>query len=236
MYNLGIFSADSIKEATITFKNKGYIAIDSVLEHQYIEQLYALAPNIDYDYRGGTNDSYETIPWNEKERGEELGNEIASKALDHDFSYFHRISPVRMDTEFECKFVQEFTQDIVRGGVLKDYIETVTGFDYLYTAYPTFSYYNNNHWITPHYDPTRKVAYLFYFNKFWKKHWGGDLCLLDEQDRVHTTIAPLGNRLVILDVSKPNFNKHFVSPVSRAGKNRYSLVGWYSERKPKDVK
>ena len=69
--------------------------------------------------------------------------------------------------------------------------------------------------------------------KEWKKHWGGDLCLLDEQDRVHTTIAPLGNRLVILDVSKPNFNKHFVSPVSRAGKNRYSLVGWYSERKPK---
>jgi len=233
MYNLGIFTPGALKEATILFENKGYIAIDSILEQPYIEDLYNTAPNIDYDYRGGTNDSYETIPWNEKERGEELGQKLSKEALDADFSYFHRISGVKMDTKFESNRVQEFTQDIVRGGRLKDYIETVTGFKHLYTAFPTFSYYNKNNWITPHYDPTRKVAYLFYFNKEWKKHWGGDLCLLDEQDRVHTTIAPLGNRLVILDVSKPNFNKHFVGPVSRAGKNRYSLVGWYSERKPK---
>ena len=233
MYNLGIFTPGALKEATILFENKGYIAIDSILEQPYIEDLYNTAPNIDYDYRGGTNDSYETIPWNEKERGEELGQKLSKEALDVDFSYFHRISGVKMDTKFESNRVQEFTQDIVRGGRLKDYIETVTGFKHLYTAFPTFSYYNKNNWITPHYDPTRKVAYLFYFNKEWKKHWGGDLCLLDEQDRVHTTIAPLGNRLVILDVSKPNFNKHFVGPVSRAGKNRYSLVGWYSERKPK---
>ena len=233
MYNLGIFTPGALKEATILFENKGYIAIDSILEQPYIEDLYNTAPNIDYDYRGGTNDSYETIPWNEKERGEELGQKLSKEALDADFSYFHRICGVKMDTKFESNRVQEFTQDIVRGGRLKDYIETVTGFKHLYTAFPTFSYYNKNNWITPHYDPTRKVAYLFYFNKEWKKHWGGDLCLLDEQDRVHTTIAPLGNRLVILDVSKPNFNKHFVGPVSRAGKNRYSLVGWYSERKPK---
>ena len=233
MYNLGIFTPGALKEATILFENKGYIAIDSILEQPYIEDLYNTAPNIDYDYRGGTNDSYETIPWNEKERGKELGQKLSKEALDVDFSYFHRISGVKMDTKFESNRVQEFTQDIVRGGRLKDYIETVTGFKHLYTAFPTFSYYNKNNWITPHYDPTRKVAYLFYFNKEWKKHWGGDLCLLDEQDRVHTTIAPLGNRLVILDVSKPNFNKHFVGPVSRAGKNRYSLVGWYSERKPK---
>ena len=233
MYNLGIFTPGALKEATILFENKGYIAIDSILEQPYIEDLYNTAPNIDYDYRGGTNDSYETIPWNEKERGEELGQKLSKEALDADFSYFHRISGVKMDTKFESNRVQEFTQDIVRGGRLKDYIETVTGFKHLYTAFPTFSYYNKNNWITPHYDPTRKVAYLFYFNKEWKKHWGGDLCLLDEQDRVHTTIAPLGNRLVILDVSKPNFNKHFVGPVSRAGKNRYSLVGWYSERTPK---
>tara|TARA_Y100000114_G_scaffold87155_1_gene80619 strand:+ start:7000 stop:7710 length:711 start_codon:yes stop_codon:yes gene_type:complete len=235
MYNIGIFTSGALKEATVTFKNKGYIAIDSVLDQKYIEQLYTTAPNINYDARGGYDDYYETIPWQEKERANELGNEIASKAHDHDFSYYHRISLVGMDTKFESELVQEFTQDIVRGGRLKDYIETVTGFEHLYTAFPTFSYYNKNHWITPHYDPTRKVAYLFYFNKVWKKHWGGDLCLLDEQDRVHTTIAPLGNRLVILDVSKPNFNKHFVSPVSRAGMNRYSLVGWYSERKPKNV-
>ena len=233
MYNLGIFTPGALKEATITFENKGYIAIDTILEQPYIEDLYTTAPNIDYDYRGGTNDSYETISWNEKERGEELGQKLAKEALDNEFSYFHRISGVKMDTKFESDRVQKFTQDIVRGGRLKDYIETVTGFKHLTTAFPTFSYYNKNNWITPHYDPTRKVAYLFYFNKEWKKHWGGDLCLLDEQDRVHTTIAPLGNRLVILDVSKPNFNKHYVGPVSRAGKNRYSLVGWYSERKPK---
>ena len=233
MYNLRIFNAESIKEATITFKNKGYIAIDSVLEQSYIDDLYTTAPNLNYDARGGYEDYYETVSWEEDKRCRELGNKIENEVHNYDFSFFHRIHAVEWKDKFESKFVQEFTQDIVRGGILKDYIETVTGFDYLYTAMPTFSYYNKNHWITPHYDPTRKVAYLFYFNKVWKKHWGGDLCLLDEQDRVHTTISPLGNRLVILDVSKPNFNKHFVSPVSRAGKNRYSLVGWYSERKPK---
>lgn len=233
MFNSGIFTSESLKQASEQFKNKGYFVIDNVLEEQYIEHLYITAPNLNYDVRGGYGDYYETVPWEEDERGDELGNKIESQVHNHDFSYFHRINTVRQDTVFESNFVQEFTQDIIRGGVLKNYVETITKFEHLYTAFPTFSFYTKNHWITPHYDPTRKVAYLFYFNREWKKHWGGDLCLLDEQDNVHTTIAPLGNRLVILDVSKPNFNKHFVSPVSRAGKNRYSLVGWYSERKPK---
>ena len=94
MYNLGIFTPGALKEATILFENKGYIAIDSILEQPYIEDLYNTAPNIDYDYRGGTNDSYETIPWNEKERGEELGQKLSKEALDADFSYFDRISGV----------------------------------------------------------------------------------------------------------------------------------------------
>ena len=49
MYNLGIFTPGALKEATILFENKGYIAIDSILEQPYIEDLYNTAANIDYD-------------------------------------------------------------------------------------------------------------------------------------------------------------------------------------------
>jgi len=229
MFNLGIFTSESLKQASEQFKNKGYFVIDNVLEEQYIEHLYITAPNLNYDVRGGWADHYETIPWQQDERGDEFGKKVESKVHEYDYTYFHRISPITQSTVFDSNFVQEFTQDIVRGGVFKNYIENVTGFKCDIT-YPTFSFYSHKHWIAPHYDPARNVAYLFYFNKEWKKHWGGDLCLLNEQNKVHSTIAPLGNRLVILDVSKPNFNKHFVSPVSRAGKNRYSLVGWYSPK------
>ena len=56
MYNIGIFTSGALKEATVTFKNKGYIAIDSVLDQKYIEQLSTTAPNINYDARGGYDD------------------------------------------------------------------------------------------------------------------------------------------------------------------------------------
>jgi SM-20-related protein len=69
---------------------------------------------------------------------------------------------------------------------------------------------------------------LFYFNDVWKKEWGGELCLQDHAGRVITTMMPLGNRLVLLDVSKPDKNKHFVSPISYLAPERYSFVGWYS--------
>lgn len=234
MFNLAVFHPDTQETYRKTFSEKGYLVIDNVLTQQYIEDLYQNVPNLQYDFRGGYGDHYETVPATNPANGKLLRQRIKLNVDQHDFSYYHRIAKIRRDSVFDSKLTTEFAQEINVGTVFKTWVQDITNFDYLYTSYPTFSFYTKNHWITPHYDPTRKVAYLFYLNKEWRNYWGGDLCLMDEQDKVHTTISPIGNRLVLMDVSKPNFNKHYVSPVSYAANSpRYSLVGWYSERRPK---
>ena len=85
MFNSGIFTSESLKQASEQFKNKGYFVIDNVLEEQYIEHLYITAPNLNYDVRGGYGDYYETVPWEEDERGDELGLKIEKEVHNHDF-------------------------------------------------------------------------------------------------------------------------------------------------------
>jgi Rps23 Pro-64 3,4-dihydroxylase Tpa1-like proline 4-hydroxylase len=234
MFNPGIFSPDVQQKYKDHFTNKGWLAIDDILHEEYITHLYESVPNLNYDYRGGVGDWYEEVPYTQPAEGELLKQKVQHSMFNDDFSFFHRIAKVRRDSKYTNKHTEEFAQEINLGSMFKEWVQELTQFTNLYTTYPTFSFYKYDNWITPHYDPTRKVAYLFYFNKEWKKEWGGDLCLQDEEGKVKTTIAPIGNRLVLLDVSKTSYNKHFVSPVSFVAPTpRYSLVGWYSERPPK---
>jgi len=235
MFNPGIYDPGVQQEYKDHFANKGWLAVDNILTHEFITSVYASVPTLEYDYRGGVGDWYETVPSTKPAEGELLKQKILHGNPNNDkFSYFHRVAMIRRDGYFECQNTDEFASNVgnTKGdSTFKEWVENVTQFDNLFTTFPTFSYYSYDNWITPHYDPTRKVAFLFYFNEEWRAEWGGQLCLTDEHNKVHTTIAPAGNRLVLLDVSKTSFNKHFVSPVSFvAPKPRYSLVGWYSER------
>jgi Rps23 Pro-64 3,4-dihydroxylase Tpa1-like proline 4-hydroxylase len=236
MFNLGVFDPDVQQAYKDHFADKGYLTLDNILTQEYINQLYETVPTLNYDFRGGVGDWYEEVPYTKPALGELLKQKVQHSMFNDDFSFFHRIAKVRRDSKYTNKHTEEFAQEINLGKVFKEWVESITGFDNLYTAYPTFSFYKYDNWITSHYDPTRKVAYLFYLTKEWKAEYGGQLCLQDEQGKVHTTILPIGNRLVLLDVSKPSFNKHFVSPVSFvAPEPRFSLVGWYSERPPKNT-
>mgnify|MGYP006245113071 FL=1 len=98
----------------------------------------------------------------------------------------------------------------------------------MYTNQPTYSYYDNTAWLSAHHDPKRYCAYIFYFNDTWLTQWGGQLCLLEQDERtIKDSIEPFGNRLVIMDVSD-KVNKHFISPVCiTADHPRYSLAGWF---------
>ena len=79
------------------------------------------------------------------------------------------------------------------------------------------------------------MAYVFYFNREWETHWGGQLCIMNQDERtIKHSIEPFGNRLLLMDVSElagHRINKHFISPVSYvAEKPRYSLAGWFYQK------
>lgn len=232
MFSPAIYDADVQQSYKEQWNTHGWLALDGVLEPTYYTEITKTIPNLAYDYRGGVGDSYETISSTQPAEGNMLRDKITYSLQDGEFSYFHRIHGIDENTDIDNPWTNEFAKDIatgnLNGAVFRDWVQTITGFENLSTVYPTFSFYKYDNWITSHFDPKRKVAYLFYFNDVWKKEWGGELCLQDEQGRVTTTLMPLGNRLMLLDVSKPNKNKHFVSPCSYIAPPRYSFVGWFN--------
>ena len=232
MFSPAIYDAEAQASYKDQWDSHGWLALDGVLEPTYYTEITKTVPSLSYDYRGGVNDSYETISSTRPAQGQMLRDKLTYTIKDGDFSYFHRIHGIDEKSNIENPWTNEFATDIAKsqlnGAVFREWVQNVTGFENFKTVYPTFSFYKYDNWITSHYDPKRKVAYLFYFNDIWKKEWGGELCLQDQAGRVVTTMMPLGNRLILLDVSKPDKNKHFVSPISYLAPERYSFVGWYS--------
>jgi len=233
MFNLGIFDESVQQSYKDQWNDNGWLAIDGILQDEYLDEIQKTVPELNYDFRGGINDWHETVPAMQPANGKRLEQKVVYGTKPGDFSYFHRVHGIDEKTTIPNAHTHEFATGIayttLEGASFRDWVQNISGFENLKTFYPTFSYYKYDNWITPHYDPKRKIAYLFYFSKNWKKEYGGELCLLNEQNRVTTTIMPLANRLVLLDVSKPNTNKHFVSPISYiAPTNRYSFVGWFS--------
>lgn len=232
MFSPAIFDSEVQASYKDQWDTNGWLALDGVLDPTYYTEITKTVPDLNYDYRGGVNEWYETIPAMQRSDGDMLRQKVVYGTNPGDFSYFHRIHGINKDTDISNPWTHEFATDIanseLQGGAFRDWVCDVTGFENLKTVYPTFSFYKYDNWITSHYDPKRKVAYLFYFNDTWKKEWGGELCLQDSSGRVITTMMPLGNRLILLDVSKPDLNKHFVSPISYIAPSRYSFVGWFS--------
>jgi hypothetical protein len=233
MFNVGIFDPDVQQSYKDQWKENGWIAIDGILNLDYLEEIQRSVPELNYDYRGGVNEWYETVSANSPAEGKLLQQRVSTKTQPGDFSYFHRIHTIDKETAIPNAYTHDFATGIayttLEGAAFRDWVQDISGFENLKTFSPTFSYYKYDNWITPHYDPKRKIAYLFYFTRKWKKEYGGELCILDDQNRVTTTIMPLANRLVMIDVSKPEVNKHFVSPISFiAPTPRYSFIGWFS--------
>ena len=85
------------------------------------------------------------------------------------------------------------------------------------------SAYSKGHYLSPHNDAVqnRKVAYIFYFNKEWRPHWGGNIAF--EDDNHWIMIPPKHGSMMLFDVRNDK-NRHMVTPVW-SDQTRYAIVG-----------
>jgi Rps23 Pro-64 3,4-dihydroxylase Tpa1-like proline 4-hydroxylase len=234
-----MFNRENIIRAQADFAEKRYCYIDNILEDRYIKALYDAVPKLDYGvwtcihsshnkYSAGYQNSEEFAPHHAQFIEDARGQ----------FSYWHYAfwmledyHKVHSNPEVTY-FNRVVTEDYSIGKpdyTFHDLVSEVTGFDNMYTDQPTYSYYDHTAWLNAHHDPNRKCAYIFYFNETWLTQWGGQLCILNEDNvSIKDSIEPFGNRLAIMDVSDNARNKHFISPVSITAEHpRYSLAGWF---------
>ena len=240
-----MFNRENIKKAREQFKEKRYCYIDNVLKPEYIKALYDAVPKLDYGvwtcihsshnkYRAGYQNSEEFTPHHaqfiEDARGQFSYWHYAFWMLED----YHKVHDSPRVTEFN-RVVTEDYSILKPDYTFHDLVSEVTGFTNMYTDQPTYSYYDHTAWLNAHHDPRRWCAYIFYFNETWLTQWGGQLCILDKDERtIIDSIEPFGNRLTIMDVSETSgdrINKHFISPVSiTADHPRYSLAGWFYQK------
>jgi len=240
-----MFNRENIAQAQADFAEKRYCYIDNVLEPRYIQALYKAVPKLDYGVWTCIHSSH-----NKYRAGYQNSEEFASHHTQFiedargQFSYWHYAFWMLEDyhkvhTSPEVTYFNRVvTEDYSIGKpdyTFHDLVSEVTGFTNMYTNQPTYSYYDHTAWLNAHHDPRRWCAYIFYFNETWLTQWGGQLCILDKDERsIIDSIEPFGNRLAIMDVSElsgERINKHFISPVSiTADHPRYSLAGWFYQK------
>lgn len=234
-----MFNRDNIQDAKEQFAKNRYAVIDNILEPRYIKALYKEVPKLPYGVWACVGSTHEKFP-----AGYKNDSKFHDTLFDYiergrgTFSYFHYAFWLLKDyhlihsnpqvTEFNRVVNEDYTISQNLSYTFHDLVSDVTGFENMFTNQPTYSYYDNTSWLAAHHDPKRYCAYIFYFNETWLTQWGGQLCILEQDERtIKDSIEPFGNRLVIMDVTD-RVNKHFISPVCiTADHPRYSLAGWF---------
>jgi hypothetical protein len=241
MFNTGL-----IEQAKEHFKEHRWCVIDHILQQAYVNDIYDYVENLDYGYWACVHNHHQKYtPQKVKELNEVgLRNEWRDNAKGK-FGYWHRAHWLLKEEHLVAPnnpLVTEFNRVIVEDYSLSkpdptfmELGEYVSDFTNMYTNQPTYSYYDYTSWLKAHHDPRRWMAYVFYFNREWETHWGGQLCIMNQDERtIRHNIEPFGNRLLLMDVSElagHRINKHFISPVSYiADQPRYSLAGWFYQK------
>ena len=241
-----MFNQENIAKAKEEFQSKRYAVIDNILEPRYINALYKAVPEMPYGVGGCIGNSHRKYPAGFRENSEKFQSVLDGHIEEGrgEFSYFHYAYWLLEDyhkvhndpavTEFNRVVTEDYSL-IKPAYTFHDLVSDVTGFSNMFTNQPTYSYYDHTAWLNAHHDPRRWCAYIFYFNDTWLTQWGGQLCILNQDERtIKDSIEPFGNRLVIMDVSEltgTRINKHFISPVSiTADHPRYSLAGWFYQK------
>ena len=236
-----MFNTENIAQAQADFAENRYCYIDNILEDRYIQALYRVVPKLQYGTWSCIRESHQkyTAGFRNSESFQStLDNHIEQSR--GQFSYWHyaywlleehhKVHKNPRVTEFNRVVTEDYSL-IKPDYTFHDLVSEVTGFTDMFTNQPTYSYYDHTAWLNAHHDPNRKCAYIFYFNDTWLTQWGGQLCILNNDEiTIKDSIEPFGNRLAIMDVSK-RINKHFISPVSiTADHPRYSLAGWFYDK------
>lgn len=242
-----MFNTANIQQAKKQFAEHRYCYVDDILEERYINELYRSVRQLDYGYWGCVGHSHQKISQQKMAEldHDAIRDEYKAEASKQ-FGYWHRAKWIHteQDMVFPLKYPlsTEFTRVVCEDYRLgkpdvtfHDVVSEITGFTNMETKQPSYSYYGYDNWLNPHHDPARWCAYIFYFNPDWKAHWGGQLCIMnDDETTIKDSIEPFGNRLTIMDVSETvgkRANKHFISPVSYiAPYPRYSLAGWFYQK------
>lgn len=240
-----MFNLENIQKAKSQFETHRYAVIDDVLQEPYINALYKEVPKLDYGVWAAIHSYHKKYPsgFQNSDDFESTYQHFLQEGKDT-FSYwhygywlledYHKVHNNQYVTEFNHVVTEDYS--IVKPDcTFYDLVSQVTGFTNMYTNQPTYSYYDSKSWLKSHHDPRRWCAYIFYFNETWQSDWGGQLCILEEdQQTIKHSIEPWGNRLLIMDVSEvtgTRINKHFISPVSAIAKHpRYSLAGWFYQK------
>ena len=237
-----MFNKENIAKAKDQFEKQRYAVIDNVLQFNYINALYRAVPRLPYGVWACVKSSHEKFPagFKESDKFHDVLFDYIEKGRG-EFSYFHYAYWLLEEHHMihDNAYVTEFNRIVNEDYSIKsldynfnDLVSEVTGFTNMFTNQPTYSYYDNTSWLAAHHDPKRYCAYIFYFNNTWLTQWGGQLCILEQDEKtIKDSIEPFGNRLVIMDVSESSgnrINKHFISPVCiTADHPRYSLAGWF---------
>lgn len=238
-----MFNTDGLEKARQDFKENRFCVIDNIIKEPWIGQLYKCLPTMNMGYWMCVGNEHTKVSQGQANtlNMEELKKEYRAASKEN-FSYWHRAKWILREQDFiEVRFpkVIEFTRVVCGDYTLGkpdttflDIAEYISEFPDMFTEQPSYSAYDCESWLTAHHDPKRWLAYIFYFNPGWKAHWGGQLCIMNQDEiTIKHSIEPFGNRLVIMDVSETfehRINKHFISPVSYvAPYPRYSLAGWF---------
>lgn len=242
-----MFNIENIQQAKAQFETQRYAVIDNVLEEKYIQALYKHVPEMDYGVWACIHNAHNKYPgsFRQSDKFDSTHQAYIDEGRNN-FSYFHYAYWLLEDHHkvHRNPYVTEFNRVVTEDYSLikpkftfHNLVSEVTGFENMYTDQPTYSYYDHTSWLKSHHDPRRWCAYILYFNETWETHWGGQLCILEQDEKtIKDSVEPFGNRLLIMDVSEvtgSRINKHFISPVSiTADHPRYSLAGWFYQKEP----
>ena len=86
----------------------------------------------------------------------------------------------------------------------------------------------SQHFLHKHDDRhgNRQLAFILYLSPAWKAEFGGQLQLIDTQQKKHS-VTPSFNRLLVFDVA--NHDHHYIENIvtSNTSINRLSINGWF---------
>ena len=243
-----MFNTHYLDKAKEDFHSQRFCVIDDIIKEPWISDLYKCLPTMNMGYWMCAGHKHQKISQEKAETIDLAGYKSYHKNVAlQTFGYWHKAKWILKEADYiesDYPHVIEFTRVVCEDySIFKpdptflEIAEYITNFPNMYTNQPSYSAYDHESWLNPHHDPRRWLAYIFYFNPDWKAHWGGQLCLMNQDETtIKHSIEPFGNRLVLMDVSETDGyrqNKHFISPVSYiAPYPRFSLAGWFYPKDP----
>lgn len=224
------------RKARFDYLETGYATLNGFLERDYALNLYShldTQPNDWWSHASIPNleGNYERpqyfVPNQENERNIWDAQVMARDAHSAgNFAYhFYRTTGnhVQGCSCPECEFRKfVLTDDFM------DIVEKVTGHRCSQVDEMFASMYTKGDFLNNHTDGDKgKVGFVLNLTlEDWRPHYGGNLVLLDEEEKIEKVIVPAFNNLVLFDVEGGKGKPHYVGEVTNSRAKRLAISGW----------